>query len=117
MIRKFSRTRWLSDIRRYGATFFNYTGKPLAYILSTPPQPDDHVNPLRICYGNGGSPRVVAEFEGRFGCRVIDVFGSTAGGVGVTRQPADPPKSIGFPALGIVVVDEAGNERARARFD
>ena len=117
MIRKFSKTRWLGDIRRYGATFFNYTGKPLAYILSTPRQPDDHVNPLRVCYGNEGSNRVVAEFEERFGCRVIDVFGSSEGGVGVTRQPNDPPNSIGLPAFGIIVVDESGNERAPARFD
>ncbi len=117
MIRKFSKTRWLSDIRRYGATFFNYTGKPLAYILGTPRRPDDHVNPLRICYGNEGSHRVVAEFEERFGCRVIDVFGSSEGGVGVTRQPGDPPRSIGFPAPGIAVVDADGNERPPARFD
>ena len=117
MIRKFSKSRWLSDIRRYGATFFNYTGKPLAYILSTPRQPDDHMNPLRICYGNEGSQNIVAEFEARFGCRVIDVFGSSEGGVGVTRQPGDPPGSIGFPALGIIVVDEHGNERPPACFD
>jgi len=117
MIRKFSKTRWLSDIRRYGATFFNYTGKPLAYILGTPRQPDDHVNPLRICYGNEGSHRVVAEFEERFGCRVIDVFGSSEGGVGVTRQPGDPPRSIGFPAAGIAVVDALGMEKPAARFD
>ncbi len=117
MIRKFSRSRWLGDIRRYGATFFNYTGKPLAYILGTPPQPDDHLNPLRICYGNEGSHRVVAEFEARFGCRVIDVFGSTEGGVGVTRQAGDPLTSIGFPAPGILVVDERGNERPPAHFD
>jgi fatty-acyl-CoA synthase len=117
MTRKFSKTRWLSDIRRYGATFFNYTGKPLAYILGTPRQPDDHVNPLRICYGNEGSHRVVAEFEERFGCRVIDVFGSSEGGVGVTRQAGDPLTSIGFPAAGIAVVDEHGNEKPPARFD
>jgi fatty-acyl-CoA synthase len=117
MIRKFSKTRWLSDIRRYGATFFNYTGKPLAYILSTPRQPDDHINPLRICYGNEGSHRVVAEFEERFGCRVVDVFGASEGGIGVTRQPGDPPTSIGFPAAGIVVVDEQGHEKPPARFD
>jgi fatty-acyl-CoA synthase len=115
MIRKFSKTRWLSDIRRYGATFFNYTGKPLAYLLGTPRTPDDHLNPLRICYGNEGSHRVVAEFEERFGCRVIDVFGSSEGGVGVTRQPGDPPRSVGFPAAGIVVVDTDGNERPPAR--
>src|SRR5262249_51358824 len=114
---KFSTTRWLSDIRRYGATFFNYTGKPLAYILSTPRQPDDRINPLRICYGNEGSNKVVAEFQERFDCKVIDVFGSSEGGVGVTRQPGDPANSIGFPAFGIQVVDEVGNERPPARFD
>ncbi len=117
MTRKFSRTRWLEDIRRYGATFFNYTGKPLAHILSTPRQPDDQVNPLRICYGNEGSARVVAEFQARFGCRVIDVFGSSEGGLGVTRQADDPPTSIGMPAFGILVVDAQGNERPAARFD
>jgi len=117
MIRKFSKSRWLSDIRRYGATVFNYTGKPLAYILATPRQPDDHLNPLRICYGNEGSHRVVAEFEERFGCRVVDVFGSSEGGLGVTREPGDPPRSIGFPAPGVMVVDESGTERPPARFD
>jgi len=117
MIRKFSKTAWLRDVRRYGATFFNYTGKPLAYILSTPRQADDQRNPLRICYGNEGSHAVVKEFEGRFGCRVIDVFGSSEGGVGVTRQPDDPPTSIGMPAFGIRVVDTRGNERPPARFD
>jgi fatty-acyl-CoA synthase len=117
MIPKFSKSRWLTDIRRYGATFFNYTGKPLAYILSTPRRPDDHINPLRICYGNEGSHRMVAEFAERFDCRVIDVFGSSEGGLGVTRQPDDPPASIGIPAFGILVVDAQGNERTAARFD
>ncbi len=117
MIRRFSKSRWLSDIRRYGATYFNYTGKPLAYILGSERHPDDADNPLRICFGNEGSHQVVSEFEARFGCRVIDVFGSSEGGVGVTRQPGDPPNSIGMPAFGILVVDESGKERPRARFD
>lgn len=117
LARKFSKSQWLSDIRRYGATYFNYTGKPLAYILSTPRQPDDHVNPLRICFGNEGSSKVVEEFEQRFGCQVIDVFGASEGGLGVTRRPEDPPGSIGFPAFGITVVDEEGREKPPARFD
>lgn len=117
LIRKFSKTQWLSDIRRYGVTFFNYTGKPLAYILTTPRRPDDHVNPLRICFGNEGSQATLREFSQRFDCQVIDTFGSTEGGAGVTRQPNDPPGSIGLPAPGILVVDEAGHERPPARFD
>ena len=47
-----------SDIRRYGATFFNYTGKPLAYILSTPRRPDDHVQPAaHLLRQRGLAPR------------------------------------------------------------
>ncbi|MCX8073336.1 MAG: AMP-binding protein [Candidatus Binatia bacterium] len=117
LARKFSKQHWLADIRLYRATYFNYTGKPLAYILSTPRREDDADNPLRICFGNEGSHRVVREFEERFGCRVVDVFGSSEGGLGVTRQPDDPPGSIGFPAPGIAVVDEHGRERPPARFD
>lgn len=117
MIRKFSKSQWLRDVRRYGVTFFNYTGKPLAYILSTLSQPDDADNPLRICFGNEGSHTVVREFEERFGCQVIDVFGASEGGLGVTRQRGDPPNSIGMPAPGILVVDAEGNERPVARFD
>lgn len=117
MIRKFSKTRWLDDVRRYGVTFFNYTGKPLAYILSTPARADDADNPLRVCFGNEGSHSVVSEFETRFGCKVIDVFGASEGGLGVTRQPGDPPNSIGLPAAGIIVADEHGNERPAASFD
>jgi fatty-acyl-CoA synthase len=117
MIRKFSKTQWLTDVRRYGVTFFNYTGKPLAYILTTPRRPDDHVNPLRVCFGNEGSAATVQEFSERFGCRVADTFGSTEGGAGVTKQPEDPAGSVGMPAPGILVVGEEGRERPRARFD
>ena len=31
----FSASRFLPDVRRYGATYMNYVGKPLAYILAT----------------------------------------------------------------------------------
>ena len=34
--RRFSASGWLPDVRHYGATYFNYVGKPLAYILATP---------------------------------------------------------------------------------
>ena len=43
-------------IRHYGSTYFNYTGKPLAYLLAQPEQPDDADNPLRVAFGNEGSP-------------------------------------------------------------
>ena len=66
LARRFSASGWLPDVRRYGATWFNYTGKPLSYLVATPEQPDDADNTLRIAYGNEGSPEVVAAFSRRF---------------------------------------------------
>ena len=117
LARRFSASRWLSDVRRYGATYFNYTGKPLAYILATPNQPDDADNPLRIAYGNEGSPQTVDEFARRFDVHVIDAYGATEGGVAVNRDVDPRPGALGMAPENVIVVDEEGNERPRARFD
>ena len=34
--RKFSASQFIPDVRRYGATYANYVGKPLSYVLATP---------------------------------------------------------------------------------
>ena len=63
---KFSASGFLDDIRRYGATYMNYVGKPLAYILATPERPDDSDNPLRVAFGNEATDRDIEEFGRRF---------------------------------------------------
>jgi fatty-acyl-CoA synthase len=117
LARKFSASRWLADVRHYGATYFGYTGKPLSFILSTPERPDDADNPMRVAFGNEGSTQVVETFARRFGVEVVDSFGATEGGVAVNRTADAPPAAMGMPAPGIKVVDEDGNELPRARFD
>lgn len=99
----FSASRLLPDLRRYGATFMNYVGKPLAYVLATPEEPDDHDNPLRVAFGNEASDRDIAEFSRRFDCTVWDGFGSTEGAIIITREEGCPPGSLGrgFPGVGI----------------
>ena len=117
LARRFSASRFLDDVRRYGATWFNYTGKPLAYLLATPERPDDAVNPLRIAYGNEGSPAVVEETARRFGVAVVDVFGSTEGAIALDRS-GDPPRgSLGRLREGMAIVDPDGNVVPCARFD
>ena len=117
LARRFSASRFLDDVRRYGATWFNYTGKPLAYLLATPQRPDDADNPLRLAYGNEGSPQVVEAVAARFGIAVVDVFGSTEGAVALDRS-GDPPRgSLGKLRPGIAIVDGEGNKVPRARFD
>jgi fatty-acyl-CoA synthase len=115
--RRFSASRWLSDIRHYGATYFNYVGKPLSYLLTVPEQSDDHDNPLRVAFGNEGAPAVVEAFSTRFGVEVIDTFGATEGGVAVLRTDDSPPGALGLAGPDVTIVSDDGVELARARFD
>lgn len=109
--RKFSASGFMTDVRRYGATYANYVGKPLSYVLATPEQPDDADNPLRAVYGNEGVPGDVERFARRFGCVVIDGFGSTEGGVAISRTPDTPAGSLGPLPEGIRIVDPETGEQ------
>ena len=93
--RKFSASGWLADVRKFGATYFNYVGKPLTYIMATPPRPDDADNPLRVVFGNEGAPHDLDRFAERFGVVAHDSYGSTEGGFGVSRTPDTPPGALG----------------------
>ncbi len=117
LARRFSASRFLDDVRRYGSTWFNYTGKPLAYLLATPERPDDADNPLKLAYGNEGSPHVVEAAARRFGIDIVDVFGSTEGGIALDRAGGPPRGSVGRLRQGVKVVDGDGVERPPARFD
>jgi fatty-acyl-CoA synthase len=115
--RRFSASAFLPDVRAFGATYANYVGKPLSYVLATPARADDADNPLRIAYGNEGAPGDLARFAERFGCQVIDGFGSTEGGVSVSRVPGTPPGALGRLADGVAVLDpQTGRPCPPARF-
>ncbi|MGB9222616.1 long-chain-fatty-acid--CoA ligase FadD17 [Mycobacterium sp.] len=103
--RKFSASGFMPDVRRYGATYANYVGKPLSYVLATPEQPDDADNPLRAVYGNEGVPRDIERFGRRFGCRIQDGFGSTELGVAIARTPDTPAGSLGPLPEGVEIID------------
>ena len=94
--RRFSASGWLDDIRKFGATYFNYVGKPLTYILATPESADDADNPLRRVFGNEGAPHDLDRFSARFGVVTQDSYGSTEGGFGVSRTADTPPGALGL---------------------
>jgi fatty-acyl-CoA synthase len=115
---KFSASGFLSDIRRYGATYMNYVGKPLAYILATPEKPDDADNTLRTAFGNEASDRDIEEFQRRFDMVVWDGFGSTENAVIVTREEGTPKGSLGKGFPGVAVYNsETVTECPTAIFD
>jgi fatty-acyl-CoA synthase len=115
---RFSASGFLPDVRATGATYFNYVGKPLAYILATPEKTDDADNPLVRAFGNEGSADDVARFAERFGVAVTDAYGSTEGGATVARTPDTPPGALGRAPEGTVVLDAAtGEDCPPAQFD
>jgi fatty-acyl-CoA synthase len=104
-------------VRRYGATWFNYTGKPLSYVVATPERSDDADNPLRVAFGNEGSPEVVETFSRRFGVRVIDAFGATEGGIAVNRDAEPRPDALGQVGDNIAIMGDDDVECPPAVFD
>jgi len=114
---RFSASGFLPDVRRHGVTYCNYVGRPLSYVLATPEQPDDADNPLRFVFGNEAAPGDVERFARRFGCDVSDNYGSTEGGVAVSRTPDTPDGALGPAPLDTRVVADDGQECAVAQFD
>jgi fatty-acyl-CoA synthase len=116
--RKFSASGFLPDVRRFGATYFNYVGKPLSYILATPEQPDDHDHTLVRVFGNEGAERDLARFRDRFGVVVTDNYGSSESGASVARVPEQPKGALGRAPEGTMILDpETGDECVTAEFD
>jgi fatty-acyl-CoA synthase len=118
--RKFSASEFIDDVRRYNATYFNYVGRALSYILATPERPDDADNALKYCLGTEASPRDRKEFRRRFGCYVVEGYSSSEGGVVITPYAGMPRDALGRPAEGVdvVVLDpETELECPRATFD
>ncbi|MBW3665626.1 MAG: AMP-binding protein [Actinobacteria bacterium] len=115
---RFSATGFLDDVRRFGATYANYVGTPLSYVLAQPPRDDDADNPLQVVFGNEAAPADVERFASRFGCRVIEAYGSTEGGISLVRTDGTPPGAMGVPIGEVEVVDPGTRERCPpARFD
>jgi fatty-acyl-CoA synthase len=116
---RFSASGFLSDVRRFRATYFNYVGKSLAYILATPELADDADNTLERGFGTEASERDIAEFERRFGCRVVEGYGMSEGGTAINRVPDMPAGALGIPQNEATVVLDptTGAECPRARFD
>jgi len=118
--RRFSASGFLPDVRRYGVTYFNYVGRALAYILATPPVPDDGENSLRFGFGTDASPSDISAFKKRFGCPIFEGYGSSEGAISMSRVPGTPRQAIGMPPPGteVAIVDTAsGRECPAARID
>lgn len=120
--RRFSASGFLPDVRRYDCSYFNYVGRSLAYILATSEQPDDATNSLRLGFGTEASLVDRQEFTRRFGCTLLESYGSSEGVIATYRPAEAPAASIGLPVpkpgSDVAVVDpQTGAECPPADFD
>lgn len=86
---KFSASGFWDDIRRYGATQFNYLGAVIPILTKQPPRPDDRDNPARIALGAGCPADVMAEAEERFGITCMEGFGMSEIGIPIHVRAHD----------------------------
>jgi acyl-CoA synthetase (AMP-forming)/AMP-acid ligase II len=82
--KKFSTSKFWSDIRDSRATWFVYVGETARYLLAAPPSPLDKAHNVRGMHGNGLRPDVWIKFRERFGVpEVFEFFNSTEGVFGL----------------------------------
>ncbi len=119
MVRKFSASRFSGDVHRLGATYVNYVGRALSYVVMTPEDPRDRSGSLRLAFGTEASEADIAAFSARFGCEVMEGYGMSEGVFRIARTAETPPGALGLPAGGadVRVLDEEGRECPRAEFD
>ncbi len=112
---KFTASGFFDDVVRYGATYWNYVGQPVHYVLEAIARRCDgdearilreiagHPgNKLRFAYGTGASGAERARFMRFFGVEhVYENYGSTEAEISTWCMPGNPIDSVGE------VLDEA----------
>lgn len=73
----FSVNEFWPDVRRYGATFTMYMGAVILFLTKQAEVAGELDNTLRIAGGAACPPEVGREFERRFGCKLLEVYGMT----------------------------------------
>ncbi|KAH8817008.1 hypothetical protein F5884DRAFT_778187 [Xylogone sp. PMI_703] len=78
--RKFSASRFWSDIHHSRATRILYVGELLRYLINTPPGPFDTNHNCIVAFGNGLQKEVWEKFRSRFGVPEIrEIYRATEG--------------------------------------
>ncbi|MBI3767134.1 MAG: AMP-binding protein [Deltaproteobacteria bacterium] len=122
---RFSASKFVPDVLRYGVTYWNYVGEPVHYVLAAIEKqyggdearilaevanhPDNH---LRYAVGNGASPADIDRFIRWLGLEdMYELYGSTEAAISTFRRKSDPRGSVGEvtdPA--VQILNERGKE-------
>lgn len=120
--RKFSASNFLDDIRQHGCTYFTYVGRTIAYVLGQPATEHDRDHHLRLGFGTEASALDRQRFRDRFGCELVEGYGSSESVVAIIRTPDTPDNALGrerpdMAGLVTIMNPNTDQECARVIFD
>lgn len=90
---RFSVSRYWDEVRALKATVFDFMGATLTMLWKQPPGPQDRAHRARLGWGVP-MPEWAPQFEQRFGCRLVELYGSTEMGA-IIFTPPDGPRRTG----------------------
>jgi len=90
---RFSVSRYWDEVRTLKATVFDFMGATITMLWKQPPSPRDREHSARLGWGVP-LPAWAPEFEARFGCRLVELYGSTEVGA-IIFTPMDEPRRAG----------------------
>ncbi|ESQ87178.1 acyl-CoA synthetase [Asticcacaulis sp. AC460] len=94
LARKFSASKFWSDVRNQAVTHIVYIGELCRYLVNSPPAPnpdDERRHKVRMAFGNGMRPEVWTNFQKRFKIpNIVEFYGSTEGNVSLFNLDGQP---------------------------
>jgi crotonobetaine/carnitine-CoA ligase len=90
---RFSVSRYWDEVRALKATVFDFMGATLTMLWKQPPTSRDREHHARLGWGVP-LPSWAPEFEQRYGCRLVELYGSTEVG-SIIYTPLDVPRRPG----------------------
>ncbi|MCF8120669.1 MAG: AMP-binding protein [Deltaproteobacteria bacterium] len=110
LARRFSASRFWSEVEKYQCTAFNYIGSIIPILLKAAPKAEDSRNPLRIMVGGGCPEDLFGVVEARFGLSLVEGYGMSELGLPLGNGPGQHKRgTIGKPTPGYQVKVVADN--------
>lgn len=91
---RFSVSGFWPEVRRFGATVFDFMGATLTMLHKVEASHDDATNPVRLAWGVPVPDEIASGFEHRFGLHLVELYGSTDAGIPM-YHPIDQPRRPG----------------------
>jgi carnitine-CoA ligase len=109
---RFSVSSYWDEMKALGGTVFDFMGATLTMLWKQPPSQKDRDHQARLGWGVP-LPAWAPEFERRFGCRLVELYGCTEAGAFI-YTPLDAPRRRGscgkaLDRWEVQIQDESGN--------